>query len=445
MFVCAQCGYQSIKWLGKCPHCGEWESFREPEPKIRISNRRASREVIPPRPFSEIQQHSYRRIYTGIKEFDQVLGGGFVQGEIVLVGGAPGVGKSTLLLEVAAQFAKKEKTLYVSAEESPEQVALRVERLGKALGNLYVVGEDDLAQIERYVREYEFKFVVIDSVQVVYTPECEGSKGSISQIRGCADHLTRIAKSSGVVICVVGHITKEGSIAGPKLLEHIVDCVLYFEGEALSHYRILRASKNRFGPTGDIALFEMTARGLKEVSKTADLFLPHREEKVSGSSVVCSLEGIRPVFVELQALVSRASFGTVRRRSLGFDFNRFSLLIAIIEKRLKLAFSGEDVFLNVAGGIRLNDPATDLGAAVAIVSSYKERPVSFDTVFIGEIGLAGEVRRVSRINGRLKEAYRGNFRRCFIPEVNTKDLDAPKNLKVVPCATLQDVIHKVFS
>ena len=306
------------------------------------------------------------------------------------------------------------------------------------------MGEDNLETVFGYIKEQGFKFIVIDSIQVVWNERSEGPKGSVSQIKGCADYLTQIAKSLNVVIFVVGHVTKEGVIAGPKLLEHIVDCVLYFEGEILSNYRILRAVKNRFGPTGDIAVFEMLSSGLKEVTKTTDLFLPHKDEAISGSSVVCVIEGLRPLLIELQSLVSKASFGVVRRRSLGFDFNRFSLLVAIIEKRLKMSLSSEDVFLNVAGGIKINDPAADLGAVIAIISSYKEKEPPQGSAFMAEVGLAGELRRISNINLRLKEIERAGFSRCFIPESNLKEVDSRFKFKIEGFSSLKEVIEKIW-
>ncbi len=444
MFSCSECGYKSIKWLGKCPLCGGWETFAQ-EIEEKKGAKKRLREKQPPQLLKDIDPSGFKRISTGLVEFDRILGGGLIAGEIVLVGGAPGVGKSTLLLEVSSQLATKGKTLYVSAEESPQQIGLRAKRLGKSkLDNIYIVGEDRLEDIFEYIKSQGFKFVVIDSIQVVHTLTCEGSKGSISQVRGCADYLTQIAKSQDIVIFVVGHVTKDGAIAGPKLLEHIVDCVLYFEGEFLSNYRILRSIKNRFGSTGDIAVFEMKSTGLEEVQKINDIFLPHREQSFSGSCVICVIEGLRPLLIELQSLASRANFGIARRRSLGFDFNRFSLLIAIIEKRLKLSLSSEDVFLNVAGGLKINDPAADLGAVMAIISSFREKSIPSGMVFIGEIGLAGELRRINNINLRLKEVERSGFKQCMIPEVNLKEVDKKLNLKVSGFSTLKEVVKDVF-
>ena len=441
MFTCSSCGYKSIKWLGKCPFCQGWETFSEE----KEFSTEIAKEKIPPQLLGDIQQSDCSRIASGLDEFDRILGGGLVKGEVVLVGGEPGIGKSTLLLEVAAYLAQKGKTLYVSAEESSPQVVLRAKRLEqKDVSKVYIVAEDRLEDIFEYIKEGNFKFVVIDSIQVVSTTCCEGPKGSVSQIKGCADYLTRIAKTLGVVIFMVGHVTKEGLIAGPKLLEHIVDCVLYFEGESLSNYRILRSVKNRFGPTGDIAVFEMKSSGLSEVKKVTDVFLPHREQSFSGSSVICVIEGLRPLLVELQSLVSRASFGVVRRRSLGFDFNRFSLLVAIIEKRLKLSLSNEDVFLNVAGGLKINDPAADLGAVMAIISSLKEKELPLNSVFIGEVGLAGELRRVNNINLRLKEAQRIDLKYYYIPEANLKEVNKEFVSQIRSFSSLKEVSKNIF-
>jgi DNA repair protein RadA/Sms len=437
MFFCANCGYKSVKWLGKCPLCSGWETFSEEKEDSQTD---IIREKSSPVLIKNFKKQNCQRITCGINELDKILGGGLVSGEIVLVGGEPGVGKSTLLLEIASRLSASHKTLYVSAEESPEQVVLRAQRLSTNFDNLYVLGEDNLEAIYTHIKEQDFKFVIVDSIQVVYSEKYEGSKGSVSQIKGCADYLTQIAKSQGVIIFVIGHVTKEGIIAGPKLLEHIVDCVLYFEGELLSNYRILRATKNRFGPSGDIAVFEMISSGLKEVNKTADLFLPHLTERISGSAVICIIEGLRPILVELQSLVSKASFGVVRRRSLGFDFNRFSLLVAIIEKRLKLSLSSEDIFLNVAGGLRISDPAADLGAVMAIISSCRERELPLEDVFIGEVGLGGELRRVNNINLRLKEVERGGFKRCFIPKSNINEVDKSFRFTIEGLASLKEAV-----
>ncbi|MFH1772256.1 MAG: DNA repair protein RadA [Candidatus Omnitrophota bacterium] len=440
MFNCSSCGYQSIKWLGKCPLCDGWETFVE----------QSNSGVITARPKASVKQlkdidkaHS-KRITVGIDEFDRILGGGLVEGEVILLGGEPGIGKSTLLLEVGSMLCAKGKTLYVSAEESPQQIALRASRLKNSSDSLHLLGEDDLTEVLKAIQEHEFKFIIIDSIQVVRHPSCDGPKGSVSQIRGCADYLTQIAKATGIIVFIVGHVTKEGALAGPKLLEHLVDCVLYFEGENICGYRILRASKNRFGPTGDIAVFEMTSVGLKEVKKINDIFLPHKGQLFPGSTVACVMQGMRPVPIELQSLVTRGTFGMVRRRSLGYDYNRLLLLTAIIEKRLKVALSSEDVFLNVAGGIKIDDPAADFAAAVAIVSSYKEENVPQGSLFLGEVGLSGELRRVSHINLRISSAARANFSDFYIPESNISEVQKGSNLSVKGFRSMKEAMETLF-
>jgi len=376
-----------------------------------------------PQLLGEIENEDNLRIPTGTSEFDRILGGGLIKGEVVLVGGEPGVGKSTLLLQVAGLISRNSKVFYVSAEESPQQVNFRAKRLKSDFNNLYIIDDDNILNIYRYFEEYKFNTVIIDSIQAVHNPEIDNPRGSINQIRSCAEFLTRFAKTKGVSIIIVGHVTKEGSLAGPKILEHIVDCVLYFEPELSSHYRILRAVKNRFGSTGEMAVFEMTSVGLKEVKVLSDIFLPHKDNPVSGSCVSCAMEGLRPILIELQALVSKATFGMVRRRSVGFDFNRFSLLTATAEKRLKVPLVTQDIFLNVAGGVRITDPAVDLAVVCAIVSSFKEKELGKGGVFIGEVGLAGELRPVSNITFRLKEIQRGGFMKCYIPKGNVKEID----------------------
>jgi len=407
--------------MGKCPVCNSWESFSEE--KAQTNNDLLPNNESFPQLLGKIANENNLRIPTGIGEFDRILGGGLIKGEVVLVGGEPGVGKSTLLLQVAGLISKKNKVLYVSAEESPQQVNFRAKRLNSDFNNLYIIDDDNIVNIYRYFEEYKFNTIIIDSIQVVYNPEIDNARGSINQIRKCAEFLTRFAKTKGVSIIIVGHVTKEGSLAGPKVLEHIVDCVLYFEPEPSSRYRILRAAKNRFGSTGEIAVFEMTSSGLREVKVLSDIFLPHKDNPVSGSCVSCAMEGLRPILIELQALVSKATFGMVRRRSVGFDFNRFSLLAATIEKRMKIPLAAQDIFLNVAGGVRITDPAVDLAVVCAIVSSFKEKKLEKGVVFIGEVGLAGELRPVSNIAFRLKEAQRGGFIKCYIPKGNVKEVD----------------------
>jgi DNA repair protein RadA/Sms len=443
MYSCIECGYQSLKWLGKCPQCDKWDTFAQ-EQKTLETKSGVHKEKIPPKPLKEIKEADYKRIPTKIGELDRVLGGGLVPGEIILVGGEPGVGKSTLLLEVAAKLSDVDKTLYVSAEESPQQVALRASRLNLEGEKLYILGEDNLSQVAEYINENGYKFIIIDSIQVVYCPSIEGPRGSVSQIKGSADFLTQLAKALNIVIFVVGHVTKEGAIAGPKLLEHIVDCVLYFEGELVSGFRILRAIKNRFGATGNLAVFEMSSEGLKEITETNAIFLPHRDQSIAGSAIACVIEGIRPMLIEIQALTARATFGMVRRKADGFDFNRFSLLSAVVEKRLKCSMADQDVFVNVVGGIKIDDPGADLALIMAIASSLKDKAIN-STVFMAEVGLAGELRRVHNINARLKEAERSGFKRAVIAEANLKEVDSAfKKLRIDGFDTLHDLAKDIL-
>ncbi len=440
MFICSECGYKTVKWLGKCPECSSWESFSQSK-EMKKNEFVEFLEKSTPKLFKDIKEKSYIRITTKMQEFDRILGGGLVKGEVVLVGGEPGVGKSTLLLQAAGILSSANKVLYVSAEESPQQVGLRAKRLGIELDGLYILNEDNIFDIYKHIKEYKFDIVIIDSIQVVFHPKLEVPRGSVGQVRGCSEFLTRLAKHEGITFFIIGHVTKEGALAGPKMMEHIVDCVLYFEPEVTSSYRILRASKNRFGPTGEVAVFEMTSAGLKEVTVLSDIFLPHKDKPVAGSCIGCILEGLKPLLLELQSLVVKSSFGMVRRRSIGFDFNRFSLLVAVIEKRLKISLVNQDVFLNVAGGMKITDPAADLAAVCAVVSSYREEAFESNTVFIAELGLAGELRPVSNIGLRLKEVEKGGFKKCFIPSGNLKEIsDNSYSFEVVGLESLKEVL-----
>jgi len=441
MFICSECGYKSIKWIGRCPACNRWETFSQEE-EPGGNEFPESLEKSSPQLLGEIKKEdASSRIHTHIDELDRVLGGGLIQGEVILLGGEPGIGKSTLLLQAAGLLSKDNKVLYVSAEESPQQVSFRSQRLKPDFNNLYIVNEDNVVNVHRQIEDYKFNVVIIDSIQVMRYPNIAASRGSINQIRGCAEFLAHIAKIKGVIVIIVGHVTKDGALAGPKLLEHIVDCVLYFEPEQSCRYRILRASKNRFGSTGEVAVFEMTSSGLQEVKVLSDIFLPHKDNPPSGSCIGCVVEGLKPILIELQVLVSRANFGMVRRRSLGFDFNRFSLLAATMEKRLKLSLANQDIYLSVAGGIRVTDPAADLAAVCAVASSFKEKKLVASAVFIGEVGLAGELRSVSNINLRLKEVTRGGFKKCFIPAGNLKEIEADfSSLNITGLKSAQEVL-----
>ena len=395
----------------------------------------------------DIEVKEASRLKTDILELDRVLGGGIVLGSVVLIGGDPGIGKSTISLQVSSQLTKQGITvLYVSGEESVAQTKLRARRLGQTEeGNLYIVSQTDLSLIIEYIRKIEPDVVIIDSIQVIFEPTISSSPGSVSQVRECAGILTQLAKTTGTSIFIIGHVTKEGTIAGPRVLEHIVDTVLYFEGDRFSIYRILRAVKNRFGSTNEIGVFEMGSGGLKEVKNPSEIFLSERPKDVSGSVVVSILEGSRPLLVEIQALVSKSGFGYARRRTQGFDYNRLSLLVAVLEKRIGLSLEAEDIFVNVAGGIKVEDPAADLGVAVAISSAFGDRLVLADTAVLGEVGLAGEIRSVSQIILRINEAEKLGFKHCILPQTNYKNLDYKKDtIELVPVYNLKEALDIVL-
>jgi DNA repair protein RadA/Sms len=364
------------------------------------------------------------RIKTDISELDRVLGGGIVLGSVVLVGGDPGIGKSTISLQISNQLSKKGSTvLYVSGEESVSQTKLRAKRLGAGQDRLYIVNQTDLSLITEYIKKLKPALVIIDSIQVIFEPSISSSPGSVSQVRECSGILTQVAKTTGTSIFIIGHVTKEGTIAGPRVLEHIVDTVLYFEGDRFSNYRILRAVKNRFGSTNEIGVFQMSSDGLKEVDNPSEMFLSEKPKDVSGSVVVSVLEGSRPLLVEIQALVSRSGFGYARRRAEGFDFNRLSLLVAVLEKRVGLSLETEDIFVNVVGGIKIEDPAADLAVCLAISSAFREQPVLSDALILGEVGLAGEIRSISQAGIRIREAEKLGFKHCILPCANLKNAD----------------------
>ncbi len=444
VFSCQHCGYQSPKWLGKCPDCNSWNSFVEEDyaPPSKGKERSALYKDAPVL-LKDIEVKEADRIKTGIGELDRVLGSGIVAGSVVLVGGDPGIGKSTISLQISNQLVKAGHTvLYVSGEESVAQTKLRYARLGKAHdGSLYIVNQTDISLIIEYIKKLKPALVIIDSIQVVFEPTISSSPGSVSQVRECAGILTQLAKTSGTTIFLIGHVTKEGTLAGPRVLEHIVDTVLYFEGERFSIYRILRAVKNRFGSTNEIGVFEMSSNGLMEVKNPSEIFLSERPKDVSGSVVVSVLEGSRPLLVEIQSLVSKAGFGYARRRAQGFDFNRLSLLVAVLEKRIGLALEAEDIFVNVAGGIKVEDPAADLAVTMAIDSAFSGRHISADLVVLGEVGLAGEVRSISQAGLRIKEAEKLGFRYCLLPKNNLKNLDYKKEtIELIPVATLSQAL-----
>ncbi|SFA46167.1 DNA repair protein RadA/Sms [Anoxybacillus pushchinoensis] len=445
-FVCQHCGYETAKWMGKCPGCHSWNAMVE-ETEIVKPHHRAlfvHTEGVLAKPVSitTVETTQEPRIDTKFTEFNRVLGGGIVRGSLVLIGGDPGIGKSTLLLQICAQLANDEHAvLYISGEESVKQTKLRAERLHVTADHLYVLSETNLEHIIQTVDEMKPAFVVIDSIQTIYRSEITSAPGSVSQVRECTAELMRIAKTKGVAIFIVGHVTKEGALAGPRILEHMVDTVLYFEGERHHTYRILRAVKNRFGSTNEIGIFEMKETGLTEVKNPSEIFLEERSKGASGSTVVASMEGTRPVLVEIQALVSPTSFGTPRRMATGIDHNRVSLLMAVLEKRVGLLLQNQDAYLKVAGGIKLDEPAIDLAIAVSIVSSFRDQPTNHTDVVIGEVGLTGEVRRVSRIEQRVQEAVKLGFQRIIIPKSNIGGWNMPESVEVIGVADVEEALY----
>ncbi|GGE01309.1 DNA repair protein RadA [Paenibacillus nasutitermitis] len=443
-FACTECGTESPKWLGKCPGCGEWNTMVE-EKETVVKTPGVSSRLIQTKEKAQsiihIDNEQEPRIETSLLELNRVLGGGVVPGSLILVGGDPGIGKSTLLLQTSHALASQGlKVLYISGEESVRQTRLRADRLGALTEELYVLCETNMDQISDAIETVAPDFLVIDSIQTVYDPSVSSAPGSVSQVRECTAHFMRVAKIKGIATVLVGHVTKEGAIAGPRLLEHMVDCVLYFEGERHHSYRLLRAVKNRFGSTNEIGIFEMGELGLREVSNPSELFLSERPLGVSGSTVVASMEGTRPVLVELQALVATTNFPSPRRMSTGIDHNRMSLIIAVLEKRMGMFLQTQDAYLNVAGGVKLDEPAVDLAAAVSIASSFRDAPTRpFDVVF-GEIGLTGEVRAVSRAEQRVKEAHKLGFKRVIMPEKSLKGWSPPAGIEIIGVETVADAL-----
>jgi DNA repair protein RadA/Sms len=446
VFQCQACGFESSKWLGRCPDCGEWNSFAEERQEVAHAAKGRVMTALPaarPRAYADVDGAEAARVPSGIGEFDRVLGGGIVPGSMVLIGGEPGIGKSTLLLQVAHLLGRSGgAVLYVSGEESERQVKLRGDRLGIDGGGLYLMGETSLERILEEVETLKPAALVVDSVQTVYSARLPSSPGSISQVREVATQLLFLAKGRGVTTFLIGHVTKDGSLAGPKSLEHIVDTVLYFEGEKHHHHRIVRAVKNRFGAVSELGVFEMTGAGLQPVPNPSALFLAERLPGSPGSAVVATLEGSRPLLVEVQALVSPSSFGTPRRMSLGLDPNRTSLLLAVLEKRIGLELLGDDVFVSVAGGLEVHEPAVDLGIAAAIASSFRNRPLPSDTVVFGEVGLAGEVRGAGQAALRVREAAQLGFARCVLPDRNT--VAQSDGIELIGVRTLEEALERLM-
>jgi DNA repair protein RadA/Sms len=449
VFSCQACGHQSPKWMGRCPECGGWDTLVEevmaaaPTPGSGQKGRPVGAGT--PVPIDTVAVDAEQRIATGIAEFDRVLGGGLVQGTLVLIGGDPGIGKSTLMLQALYGLARAgKKVLYVSGEESIRQIRLRSQRLGTVASQLLVVSEIDVEAILGMVETVRPDVMVIDSIQTMFNPELTSAPGSVSQVREATVQLMLMAKRTGTSVFLVGHVTKDGAIAGPRLLEHMVDTVLYFEGDRNHIFRVLRAVKNRFGSTNEIGVFEMNNQGLDEVANPSSVFLSERPISAPGSSVTACMEGTRPILVEFQALVTSTSFGTPRRTILGLDRNRVALLVAVMEKRLGMHLMGHDVFMNVVGGVRVDEPAADLGVVCAVASSFLDRPIAEGTAVIGEVGLTGEVRAVSQVEARLSEVEKMGFSRCILPATSLKRTGGRSAIELLGARTVSEAIEILF-
>ena len=444
VFFCTNCGNETPKWMGRCPGCGAFNTMEEHIEKPVAVGKAKSAPVgssrIPKR-IREVTSDGEIRFSTGMGELDRVLGGGAVAGSLVLVGGAPGIGKSTLLLQICNSLCAGRKVLYISGEESERQLKLRAERLGVNPEDLYILSETRLSDVVEAAETLQPDILIVDSIQTLYNEENESSPGSVSQVKDCTMTMMQLSKSQGITVFVVGHINKDGNIAGPKVLEHMVDCVLYFEGDPNTSYRLLRAAKNRFGSTNEIGVFEMRDAGLVEVPNPSQMLLEGRPEGASGTCVACVMEGTRPVLAEVQALVSKTSFNVPRRTSDGFDFNRAALLLAVAEKRAGLKLSVFDAYINVIGGLRLDEPAADLPVVLAVASSYRDAVVADDLVAIGEVGLTGEIRSVSHMNQRLSEVARLGFKKCIVPKGGAEKLDIPAGLTVYRVRNIREAIE----
>jgi DNA repair protein RadA/Sms len=447
IYICQSCGYQSSKWLGRCPECEQWSSFVEERTSIRSQRQqgRGDPSGVTPVAITHVSADEGERLLTGIEELDRVLGGGALPGMVVLVGGDPGIGKSTMLLQVAGYMSRVgHVVLYISGEESAKQTRLRADRVSALSERLLILPETSVERILAHIDQLRPQLVIVDSVQSLSSEQLQSGAGSISQVREVTARLVDLAKTESIATFLVGHVTKDGALAGPKVLEHMVDCVLYFEGEASHAFRILRAVKNRFGSINEIGVFEMAKDGLREVRNPSQLFLSQRPEETSGSVVVCTLEGTRPLLIEVQALASPSPLAMPRRVATGFDVNRVALLIAILEKRLGLHLHGEDVYLNVAGGIRVTEPAVDLGVATAIASSFRDRPIPSRTVIMGEMGLGGEVRAIPQLEARLREAEKLGFQQAVIPEPNRPLGTLGGTLKIIPVTSVASAFESLF-
>lgn len=451
IFFCKECGFESAKWAGQCPACHEWNTFVEApaqKPAKNAAGRAGAslrfRSEVKPVSMNEIEGTENARLKTGMKELDRVLGGGIIKGSLVLVGGDPGIGKSTLLTQLCKNISDSgHKVLYITGEESLNQIRLRADRIGTFQDSMKLLAETDLSLIEQVIRNELPEVCVIDSIQTMFSSDSTGAPGSVSQVRECTNLLMQTAKGNGVSIFVVGHVTKEGVVAGPRLLEHMVDTVLYFEGDKHASYRLLRGVKNRFGSTNEVGIFEMRSDGLSEVPDPSAFLLTGRPENASGSVVSCSIEGTRPILVEIQALVARSGLGNPRRSSSGIDYNRMNLLIAVLERRLGFHFSESDAYLNIVGGIRINETALDLAAALALASAYLDFTIDPQTVVIGEVGLSGEIRSVSLLEARVLEAKKLGFQTAIVPAIAINGLKNIRGIRILGAENVKDAINKV--
>lgn len=447
VYFCQSCGYESSKWMGQCPGCKEWNTFVEEVVEKKTAGKLKSvaggNQELKSYKLSEIDMQEKERMKTRFPELDRVLGGGVVQGSMILVGGDPGIGKSTLLLQVCRNLSEAMSVLYVSGEESLQQIKMRAERIGTFSDNLQLLCETNLSRVEQVIERQKPGVVIIDSIQTMYNEEVSSAPGSVSQVRESTGRLMQIAKGMGITVFIVGHVTKEGVVAGPRVLEHMVDTVLYFEGDRHASYRILRGVKNRFGSTNEIGVFEMCEEGLREVENPSEFMLNGKPEGASGSVVACSMEGTRPVLLEVQALVCHSSFGIPRRTAAGTDLNRVNLLMAVLEKRAGLSLSNCDAYVNIAGGIRMSEPAIDLGIVMALASSFKDKAIDENTICFGEVGLSGEVRAVNMAQQRVAEARKLGFETCILPKVCVSGLTDTKGIKIIGVENIQEAINRM--
>ncbi len=437
-YVCSVCGYESLRWIGKCPECQNWNTFSEELIEENKYSTKRLQNLYEVKSIQEIEIEKEERLKTGVEEFDRVLGGGLIRGSVILVGGEPGIGKSTLIMQVCSKL--NNKVLYVTGEESIQQIKIRADRLKIKSNNFFVLSETNLETIFAAIKEYNPDVLVIDSIQTIHSNEYENSAGTVTQIRECTSILLEDAKKKNYSVIIIGHVTKEGIIAGPKILEHIVDTVIQFEGDTKQNYRILRAQKNRFGSTNEIGIFNMHIEGLIEVKNPSELFLSERDKKISGNSIAACVEGTRPILIEVQALVTPSHYGNPQRVSTGIDYRRLSILLAVIEKRAGYRLSSANVFLNLAGGVRIDEPAIDLSICCSIISSFSDKVIDSNTIFVGEIGLGGEVRSVGNIEKRIQESEKLGFRKIIIPSNNYKEVVDKKNIKIIPIESLTEVI-----